>query len=363
MTGRENAGFLATYVSLMAAGCLGWVGCDRKASPPAAEPVAPASQPVTTGPAPRIEVAEPIFDLGKRWSTEPLVKHDFVVKNAGQVPLHVKGVMSSCGCTHVGKKNVTLPPGETWNLSVELDLRKQQQLVMHKITVTSDDPQQPKLELKIRGVVRQPISIMPHNGMFFGKVGPDERRERVVAIRNHTDESMDLKVARCVGQTFTAKIDSVKPGKECKLTMTARPPYKPGVNTGRIDLTTGIKLQPKMVIRPQAFSPPRLLVTPDPLTLPKSLPNGAKRTISVRNNGPKDVKVLRATCSIDGVTAKISRAGGGKVHNVTVRFPNGLTLPAGGGELVIHTDDKECAQLKVRIIQRGAPPPPPGSVK
>jgi hypothetical protein len=341
--------------------CLGWSGCDRKTSPSPAEPTAPASQPVTTGPAPRIEVAEPIFDLGQRWSTEPSVKHDFVVKNTGQVPLHIKGVVSSCGCTHVGKKNVTLEPDKTWNLSVELDLSKQQQLAMHRITVLSDDPQQPKLELKIRGVIRKPITMMPFNGMFFGKVKADERRERVLAIRNHTDDAMDLKIVRCAGQTFTAKIDSVKPGKEYKLTMTARPPYKPGVNTGRIDLTTGIKLQPKLVIRPQAFSPPRLLVTPNPLTLPKSLPNGAKRTISVRNNGPKDVKVLRATCSIDGVTAEVRSAGEGKVHNVIVRFPSGLALPIGGGEITIHTDDEESPQLKVRVNQQGTPPA--GSLK
>lgn len=369
MTDVRGQRITVAHALIAAAGLLALAGCDARSSGPSTRPApsgkpptAPATEPATAGPAPRIEAAEPIFDLGKRWSTEPTVKHDFVIRNTGQAPLHIQGVMSSCGCTHVGRKNVTIEPGKTWNLSVELDLRRQQPLVLHKITVLSDDPRRPKLELKIRGMVRQPISITPHNGMFFGRIASDERRQRVVTIKNNTDESMDPRIARCQGSTFTAKLDSVTLGKEYKLTMTARPPYKPGVNTGHIELTTGITLQPTLTIRPQAFLPPRILVAPATLMLPKSLPDGAKETISVRNNGPKDVKILRATCPLAGVTVEISQLPNQKVHNLTVRFPNGFVLPAEGSQLVIHTDDDEFKEIKVPIFQQG-PAPPAGMVK
>jgi len=312
--------------------------------------VIPSTQP--TGPQPRLQVDKPIFDLGKRWSTEKPIKHDFVIRNAGQATLHIKHIGSSCGCTHVGPKDVKIEPGKTWNLSVELDLRRQQTLVVHKIGVLSNDPKQPKFLLKIRGVVRQPIVIKPHNAHFFGKVGKDETRERKMTLKNNTDQTMDLKLARCDGKTFSAKIEPITPGKEYRLVITARPPYRPGVNTGRVELTTGLELQPKLAIRPQAFRPPRVLVTPRVMTLPQPLPMGAKQTLSVRNNGTTDVKVLRVTTPLEGVKTDIKRLPNGKVHNVIVRFPNNLVIPKGGSQLVVHTNDSEFAEIKVTVIRR-----------
>jgi hypothetical protein len=336
-------------------------GCDsrsespRKSAPSATAPAippatAPTSRPTPTGPQPKIEVEAPNFGLGKRWSTEPPVKHDFVIKNAGEAALNIKGVISSCGCTTVGAKQVKLQPGQTWKLPVELDLSKQKSLVMHTISVYSNDPRCPKLDLKIHGFVRKPIVTAPRNAHFFGRIGKDETRTREIAIKNQTDKPMDLKLTRQDGKTFTAKIEIVDPGKEYKLLLTARPPYKPGATVGRIELSTGLELEPKLLIRPQVHLPQRLLVTPRVLTVAQPLPMGAKQVLSVRNNGTTDVSVTRVTCSIEGVTTEITRLPNGKVHNVRVRFPNGLKLPPAGGQLTVHTDDKEMPKLEVRIV-------------
>ncbi len=344
--------------------CVVLTGCDsRPQSPPTSAPTrrpvaAPASQP--TGPQPCLQVAKPTFDLGRRWSTEGIVKHDFVVANVGKATLHIKHVASSCGCTHVGNKDVKIEPDEQWKLAVELDMAKQANLVAHKITVFSNDPKQPKFVLKIRGVVRQPVVLRPYNGHFFGRVGASETRQQAVTLKNNTDEPMDLKLVRCDGETFSAKVESVTPGKEYKLIMTARPPYRPGPNTGRIELTTGLKRQPKIEIRPQAFRTPRIVVAPTALRIAQPLPHGAKDVVSVRNNGDSPLKVLRVTTALQGVTSEIALAGEGKVHNITLRFPNGLTLPKGGGQVVIHTDDKEFAEIKVGVFPAASIAVPPG---
>ena len=319
-----------------------------------------------TGPQPCIEVDEPMLDLGKRWTKEPPVKHSFRIRNTGQATLKVTGVMSSCGCTHTGQKRVEIEPGGTWNLDIELDLSGQQLLVAHKITVYSNDPTQPQLELRIIGIVRPPIVVEPRNGRFFGQVAADETRQRTLTLKNNTEEWMDLKVVRCDGQTFTAKLTTVTPGKEYKLVMTARPPYKPGANSGRIELATGLKIEPTRLIRPQAYLPPRLLATPKTLTLSDSLPQGAKRVVSVRNNGKTPVKVLRVTTLMPGVTTKINHLAERKVHNITVRFPPGFKISKGSGQLVIHTDDSESPEIKIGVFARPAARPlssKPGGAK
>jgi hypothetical protein len=293
-----------------------------------------------------------MFDLGTRWTTDPPVKHEFVLKNAGQAPLEIKGVTSSCGCTTVGAKQVTLQPGQTWALSVELDLKKQKPLVLHTISVYGNDPQRPKLDLKIRGLVRAPVVTTPRNAHFFGQVRKDETRSRTLTITNQTDEPMDLRLGRCDGETFTATIEPVKAGREYRLTMTAHPPYRPGVTVGRIEMTTGLSRQPTLEVRPQVYLPPRLLVTPTALALPQPLAAGARQVVSVRNNGDTDVRILGVSTAMEGVTTEIARLASGKVQNITVRFPNGFKIPAGGGELIIRTDDRQTPELRVRVFGR-----------
>ncbi|MBN1342544.1 MAG: DUF1573 domain-containing protein [Phycisphaerae bacterium] len=327
-------------------------GCDSRSPKPPATP-SPASQPAATGPRPRIEAEDPIFDIGRRWSTEPPIRHDFVLKNSGEATLEIKGVVSSCGCTTVGAKQVKLEPGETWKLPVELDLKTQKPLVAHRITVYSNDPQQGKLELKIRGFIRAPVVISPRNAHFFGQIDKDATRTHEAVIKNQTDEAMDLKVARSDGETFTAKIEAVTPGKEYKLIMTARPPYKSGVTVGKIELSTGLTREPTLEIRPQVYVPPRLMVVPSRLTVAQPLPVGAREVVSVRNNGDTDVKVTGVTTGLEGVTTEIRSLREGKIHNIDIRLPNGLKIPAGGGELIIRTDDKEMPELKVQIYGQG----------
>ncbi len=347
-------------------------GCDAKSdktpkptTKPAARKPTTTSRPVPEGPHPRIHADKPLFGLGKRWSTEPPVKHAFVLENVGKLPLKITGVSSSCGCTTIGKKQITLEPGETWDLEIELDLTQQKSLVAHKITVFSNDPVEPQYTLRIVGVVQRPIVLSPPNGMFFGKVGPEEKRTREIKITNKTDEAMDLSITRRAGDWLSAEIKPVKPGKEYTLVLRAKPPYKPGANTGRIEMKTGLTMQPEIAIRPQAFRPPPLMVSPQHLRLPTKLPNGARRVVSVRNNSDEPIKVTGATCSLDGVKIDISAVKGGKVHNLDVRFPADMEIPKGPHTLTIRTDDSAHPELEVLIyaMQQPAampvPPPPP----
>jgi hypothetical protein len=358
--------------------CLSWVGCDSRPTPqegkkpPASQPttrgqprkarppraISPASRPAATGPAPRIEVDQPRFNFGKRWSTDPTVKHDFVIRNDGQLPLRILGVVSDCGCTAVGAKNVELEPGKSWNLPVSLEPSHLSPIVALKVTVISNDPVTPRLDLRITGLIQVPVKIDPHNGMYFGQIRKDDAPQKTLILTNNTADPMDLKLTRCVGQNFEAEIEPVEAGKKYRLILKARPPYKSGVNSGLVELTTGLKQAPKLEIRPQAYLPPRVLVTPDPLMIPQPLPDGGRQEVYVRNNGNTDLKVTRASTPLAGVQTEISALPNGKVYTIALRLPKGLIVPPGGSELIIHTNDPEFAQVKVNLFGQGLPEMP-----
>jgi hypothetical protein len=358
--------------------CSFWLGCNSRppaqqtGKPPASRPTtqretrkarrprtpSPVSRPVATGPAPRIEADQPRFNLGKRWSTDPAIKHEFVIRNQGQLPLKILGVVSDCGCTAVGAKNVELEPGKTWNLSVSLEPRHLSPIVSLKVTVISNDPVTPRLDLRIAGLIQVPVKVDPHNGMFFGQIGKDDAPQKTLTLTNNTPDPMDLKLIRCDGTTFEAKIEPVEPGKKYRLILKAKPPYKSGVNAGLVQLTTGLKHAPTLEIRPQAYLPPRILVTPDPLMIPQPLPDGGRQEVYVRNNGNTDLRVTGASTPLAGVQTEISTLPNGKVHTITLRLPKGLILPPGGSQLVIRTNDPEFAQINVNLFGQGLPAMP-----
>ncbi|MEW5846895.1 MAG: DUF1573 domain-containing protein [Bacteroidota bacterium] len=63
---------------------------------------------------------EDFFDAGTVHSGE-LVKHSFRFKNTGNIPLVVKDVIPSCGCTKVDVSQKILKPGDEATVEVVFD--------------------------------------------------------------------------------------------------------------------------------------------------------------------------------------------------------------------------------------------------
>lgn len=298
-----------------------------------------------------------MIELGTLYRSKAVVTESYTLRNVGDAVLQIKGVVCSWECGSGGQKDVKLSPGETWELPVQLNLEEQAGLKMHRVVVLSNDPERPELELKIWGTFQDPITVAPPNGHFFGNVAPDETRRKALTITNHTPGPMELKLVRSEGQAFTALVEAVIPGKEYRLTITARPPYRQNVNAGLLELATGLDIQPLLVIRPQATLPPRLLF-PAILTVPQPLVPGTTRVLSIRNNGDTPVRVLSAATPLDGVSVEITPVAQGKVHNLKVRFDRSVTLPPEGSELVIRTDDAEFPTLRVHLAGEDLPAGP-----
>jgi hypothetical protein len=317
----------------------------------------PASRPVATGPAPRIQADRPILDLGQRWSTDPTIKHEFVISNAGQLPLKILGVVSDCSCTTVGPKKVDLAPGQSWKLEVQLEPSHLSAIVSQKVTVISNDPVRPQFDLRIRGLIRYPVKIDPHNGMYFGEIHANDSPEKTLTLTNNTNDLMELKLIKTEGTTFEGRIEPVEPGKKVRLILKAKPPYKTGVNSSLLRFTTGLKPQPTLDVRPQAYLRPRIQATPNPLLIPQPLTDDSIQQVFIRNSGTSDLKILSASSPLAGVKVDASAPPTNKVYTITLRLPKGLVL-SGASPLTIMTNDPEFARIEVGMVGQMLVPPP-----
>lgn len=118
----------------------------------------PAQQPpfIDKGqPQPRIEILESFHDLGVvAPEEEPEVT--FVVRNAGQAPLTISRVYTTCGCTTADLTGSVIPPGKVALLTLYFDADFHDvtgETVRRGVILENNDRTQPKAEVWIQARV------------------------------------------------------------------------------------------------------------------------------------------------------------------------------------------------------------------
>lgn len=104
--------------------------------------------------APLASFENKVFDFGKITQGEK-VGHDFKLTNQGKSELLIRNVKASCGCTAV-KHDKVVPPGATIDLKVEFNSRGKRSRQNKSVTVTTNDPKNPTIVLRIMGTVEVP---------------------------------------------------------------------------------------------------------------------------------------------------------------------------------------------------------------
>lgn len=128
----------------------------------------PELRPVVISPyeGPIIQPAERRVDLG-RIPMDAKVHHSFLVYNTGGQRLRIYSVEPSCGCTVARLSRQEIKPGEFAQLDVDLDTSIKLGPVEKTITVRSNDPDTPVLELLLVGEV---FSTLNGDGESHGQI-------------------------------------------------------------------------------------------------------------------------------------------------------------------------------------------------
>ena len=86
-----------------------------------------------------------------------VINHDFMLTNIGKSPLVIHKVKTSCGCTTSKLEKDTIAPGESTKIKARFSTSGKRDGQVKEIYVITNDPDQPKVTLKIMGkVLRKP---------------------------------------------------------------------------------------------------------------------------------------------------------------------------------------------------------------
>lgn len=106
--------------------------------------------------APKIEFSEGLtFEFDTLEQGEK-VSHEFVFTNEGESDLVIRKIRSSCGCTAVMSDQEVIAPGEEAHISTTFNSTGKKGPVRKTVTVITNDPNQSRVILWIKGYVKLP---------------------------------------------------------------------------------------------------------------------------------------------------------------------------------------------------------------
>lgn len=191
----------------------------QQAPQEAPQPSVKESPPVS-GEGPKIEAVDPVYDFGERPNIDK-VEHDFVIKNVGTGVLQISRVSTTCGCTVAQPEKKELQPGESTVVKATLNLAGRSGPISKSITVFSNDPNNPQLNLEFRGVAKSLIAMEPDRLVQFGEFPAEEKPEpKTLEIKSLLPELKFniTKVDMGEDNPFDYKLETVEEGKHYRIT-------------------------------------------------------------------------------------------------------------------------------------------------
>lgn len=195
--------------------------------------------------APKAVVVEKAFEFKEALEGD-VVTHAYIIENRGTAPLDVINVRTSCGCT-TAQRPKTIAPGEKDEIVVKGNTRGYGGKTFGKtITVTTNDPDQPKINLTFKGQVARFAKIDPRGINLRGTVGEALQAETTIT----PEPGYPFKITEMVLKDgLSDNIDANLDRRDGKYRVVVKNRLnKAGGYRGRIILKTDSSLRPELAI-------------------------------------------------------------------------------------------------------------------
>lgn len=172
---------------------------------------------------PKLVVEDADFGFGQVFQGAK-VEHTFRFRNAGEAPLTVEKVRSSCGCTAALLSATLIPPGGTGEIRTTFDSGRFRGAVMKTIYLHVNDPVQPVAQFHLRGTVKPELVVEPEQ-VDLGRLAPGQAAEVRVTLTNQGEQAISLSPPETTGPELQAELASMQlaAGKSVQLVVRAKP--------------------------------------------------------------------------------------------------------------------------------------------
>jgi hypothetical protein len=247
-------------------------------------------------------------------------EHHFEIKNPLSVPIHVKAVRSSCGCTSPTLTKDTIAPGET---SAVIAVFNTSSFVGKKsatITVVFDKPYFSEVQLKVSGYIRTDVTFDPPE-VAFGEFAAGDEREQEIVITHTGNTKWAITDVRSHCDHLRVRLDTPeRTGNQVRYRMVVQ--TKSTIPEGdlreRLTLISNDRNFPTTEMTIEGRVRETLSVSPAAVNLGSTAPDGiVEQRLVVKGEDPFEIREV--VCSDNRFSFEIPE-GKKKLHFVKLRF-------------------------------------------
>lgn len=318
-------------------------------------PLAPA---VAEEGGPRAVPVEPIKDF-EIVPKGDLIRHAFEIRNEGSSPLQLVDVKPACGCT-VAEFDKAIGPGKTGKVTVKVDTANFSGPIAKPISVFTNDPENPKLNLVVKADVKPYLGIEPGYARFIYVQG--ERLAPISQVLWAADGS-DIEVldVKTPGDSITVKARPAAEeernkdyaGKQWALEVHLDKQAPVGALRDYVEVFVNHPKQKTVRIPISGFVRPRQHVTPQEINFGpldgSSLPY--QRVVTFTNFITDGIQVTRTESGVDGLSVEVNEVGNKDGHRFQLVLTVGPEVPKGDFQstLKLHITDEQNPVVEVPV--------------
>lgn len=303
---------------------------------------------------PSAVVAEPMIDAGTVPVGQP-IEAEFVIENQGDAPLEILSVQPTCGCT-VAEYDETIEPGGTGTVRAVVDTTSEAGPNAKAISVRTNDPDTPRIQLTIESNVKQFLTAEPGYARFTTFVRED--RDQSIPQLLWTDDFEDLEITEVEApepwievshREATAAESSEKGvGRQWRIDVTLSKEAPVGPVAQRILLRTNHPEQKVVEIPVTGFVRPMVAVLPPNVDLGKLDPaDGQEWGILVRNFGSTPLRIESVESTIEGVDVDVEPLEEGQQYRLVITPTAEMAKGAFRGRVELATNLPQHPKLTV----------------
>jgi Protein of unknown function (DUF1573) len=282
----------------------------------------------------------------------------FDIRNDGKAPLEITDVRPSCGCT-VAKFDRTIAPGQTGKVNVEIDTATFGGPVSKGVTVFTNDPATPQIELTVRADVEPFIQVKPGYARYITVQGEKEKGHIVQTL--WAPDGAALEVVKVESPYPYLKVDfheataeermTDAPGRQWRIDMTLDHDAAPvGALAGYLLVHVNHPKQKLVQIPISGFVRPVIAVTPPTANFGSiELKEPQKAVLNIRAFSTEPIRIT----SIDagkGVDAQLESVQEGREYQVRLTLKPELGKGPINHKITIHTDSPKKPTIEVDLV-------------
>jgi hypothetical protein len=220
------------------------------------------------------------------------------------------------------------------------------------ITITTNDPAQQTLMLKLQGEVKTVATVSPNSVMFGVIVEGAEAQERRVKITSATDDPIHPTLPPDP-RRLVYSLETKVPGKEYEVVIRLEPPFTPGQVNETLILSLDHPHQKSVNVICGATIVPKVGLEPTTIQMTEPAPGQPYRgAFHVVNRGTAPLKVLEATCEASQVKLAVKEVSEGHNFQVDIEAPADFAPPPQGVPIKVRTSDPDKPVLTLPLYPK-----------